>query len=144
MSGPEHFRKLERMYHAAPFNVYYRGTLEVGQDVARLNIPIQESFLHAAQAVHGTHYFKVLDDSCFFAAQSRVTDVFLLTASFTLYFTRPIVGETMVGQARLVNRTARQLLAEGVVLDDQGRECGRGSGLFALSRIPLDETLGYA
>lgn len=139
-----HFRRLERMYAAAPFNTYYRGQLEVSQDHARLTLPIQESFMHAAGAVHGTHYFKLLDDSCFFAAQSRVTEVFLLTASFNLYFTRPIVGKSMVGEAKLVSRTARQLIAEGVVLDDQGRECGRGSGVFALSRIPLDEKIGYA
>lgn len=133
----DHHRALERMYHAAPFNGYYRGHLTVGEGTARLKLPIQETFLHAAGAVHGTHYFKVLDDTCFFAAQSAVEDVFLLTASFTLYFTRPITGASMAAEARLVSQTRTQLIAEGVVLDERGKECGRGSGLFARSRHAL-------
>lgn len=139
-----HHRKLERMYAAAPFNGYYSGKMSISEGAARLEIPIQETFLHAAQAVHGTHYFKVLDDSCFFAAQSAVADVFLLTASFTLYFTRPIVGTHMVGDAKLVSQTRTQLIAEGVVLDETGKICGRGSGLFARSKHALETLPGYS
>ena len=39
---------------------------------------------HAAGAVHGSYYFKVLDDACYFAANSLVSDVFVLTVSFVI------------------------------------------------------------
>ena len=139
-----HHRKLERMYAAAPFNGYYSGDMKISDGAARLEIPIQDTFHHAAQAVHGTHYFKVLDDSCFFAAQSVVADVFLLTASFTLYFIRPISGQRMAGEAKLVSETRTQLIAEGMVLDEAGKICGRGSGLFARSRHRLEDLPGYS
>lgn len=140
----DHHRRLERMYAAAPFNGYYSGDMKISDGAARLEVPIQDTFHHVAQAVHGTHYFKVLDDSCFFAAQSVVADAFLLTASFTLYFTRPIVGQRMAGEAKLVSETRTQLIAEGVVLDENGKVCGRGSGLFTRSKHRLEDLPGYS
>ena len=42
------------------------------------------------RAAHGTIYFKMLDDAAFYAANSLVTDRFLLTTAFNLHFTKPI------------------------------------------------------
>ncbi len=44
---------------------------------------------HAGGAVHGANYFKAMDDAAFFAANSLVDDVFVLTVSFNVYFLRP-------------------------------------------------------
>ena len=76
-SDHEHFRKLERMYHAAPINQFYRPVLTVGEGSAELEIPIRPEFFHAAAAVHGSVYFKALDDAAFFAVNSLVTEVFV-------------------------------------------------------------------
>jgi len=46
----EHFRRLERMYHNAPCNRYYKPELRIGQDSARLRITVREDFFHAAGA----------------------------------------------------------------------------------------------
>jgi acyl-coenzyme A thioesterase PaaI-like protein len=43
-------------------------------------------------AAHGTIYFKMLDDAAFYAANTLVTDRFLLTTSFNLLFSRPVRG----------------------------------------------------
>ena len=35
-------------------------------------MPIKKDYFHALEAIHGSVYFKILDDAAFFAAQSVV------------------------------------------------------------------------
>jgi len=143
MPHEAHFRKLENMYHAAPCNAYYEPTLSVSQGHAELLLPVRPDLFHGAGAVHGSVYFKAMDDSAFFSANSLVEDVFVLTSSFTVYFTRPISSGQMRAVADVVNQTKRQLIAEAVVFDGEGRQIGRGSGCFVKSAISLSVELGY-
>ena len=89
-TADDHFAKLERMYASAPINRYFAPELRVSEGRADLVIPVRADFFHAAHAVHGSVYFKALDDSAFFAVSSLVLDVFVLTVSFNVYLTRPI------------------------------------------------------
>lgn len=139
----EHFRRLERMYRSAPTNAYFRPEIRIGEGKAEVELAVRPDFFHAASAVHGSIYFKVLDDATFFAASSLVDDVFVLTTSFTLYFLRPVSAGVMTARGTVVSRSSRLLIGEGVIVDSEGREVGRGSGTFMPSRVPLDERLGY-
>jgi len=94
--------------------------------------------------VHGSVYFKALDDASFFAVASLVDDVFILTATFNVYLTRPIASGTMRSVGRVVHRSRQLFLAEAELFDGEGRTIGRGSGSFMCSTIPLSAELGYA
>jgi len=77
----------------------------------------------------------------FFAANSLVEDVFVLTTSFNLYLTRPVSSGLMRAVGRVVNATKSQMIAESVLYDD-GREIARGSRTFLRSKIALVEEIG--
>jgi uncharacterized protein (TIGR00369 family) len=139
----EHHRRLERMYLSAPANEYFRPEIRIDEGRAEVRLVVRPDFFHAASAVHGSVYFKLLDDATFFAASSLVDDVFVLTASFNIYFLRPISSGTMTARGTVVSRTNRLLIGEGVLLDGDDREIARGSGTFMPSRVSLDERLGY-
>lgn len=141
--SPEHYRKLERMYLAAPTNEYYRPVIQISDRAAEIRIPVRRDFFHAANAVHGSVYFKALDDATFFAANSVVEDVFVLTVSFNLYLLRPVSEGEIVARGTLVSRSKRLLVAEGTLTDDHGREIARGSGTFMPSGIALVPDIGY-
>jgi len=141
---PEHYRRLERMYATAPTNAYYRPELRIGEATATIRVQVREEFFHAAGAVHGSVYFKLLDDAAFFAVNSLITDVFVLTTSFQTYLTRPVSSGALVAEGHVVSRTRRLYVAEAVLRDDRGREVGRGSGTFMPSQIPLDARVNYA
>jgi len=140
----EHHRRLERMYLSAPANEYFQPEIRIDEGRAEVRLVVRPDFFHAASAVHGSVYFKLLDDATFFAASSLVDDVFVLTASFNIYFLRPISSGTMTARGTVVSRTNRLLIGEGVLLDSDDREIARGSGTFMPSRVSLDERLGYA
>src|ERR1035437_9762681 len=145
MTTPDdHFSKLERMYASAPINRYFLPELKVSEGQAELVIPVRSDFFHAAQAVHGSVYFKALDDSAFFAVSSLVRDVFVLTVSFNIYLTRPIAEGAILAAARVVHRLKNLFIAESELTDDRSRAIGRGSGSFMRSTIPLSPAVGYA
>ena len=139
----EHFRRLERMYVAAPANEYFRPEIRIEQGRAEVRLEVRPDFFHAANAVHGSVYFKLLDDATFFAASSLVDDVFVLTTSFTIYFTRPVSSGVTTARGTVVSKSPRLLIGEGTIVDTDGREVARGSGTFMPSRTRLDERIGY-
>ena len=144
VANEEHFRKLERMYLAAPVNAYYAPRLEVGEGRCNLEIDIQEKFYHAAHAVHGSVYFKALDDAGWFAAASLLEDNCILTASFNIYLLRPASEGTIRATGRVVHQTLRVFIAEAELTDSDGRLLARGSGSFMRTQIALSPDIGYA
>lgn len=143
MSNDEHYRKLERMYAGAPVNSYYRPVMHVAHGTAEVIIPVRQDFYHAAGAVHGVVYFKLLDDASFFAANSLVEDVFVLTVSLNSYLTRPIVEGEMKAVGRVVHQSDRLIIADAEVLDGEGRQLARGTGTFMRSKMALSADIGY-
>jgi uncharacterized protein (TIGR00369 family) len=138
-----HFRKLERLYAAAPITRWYGASIEISDGRAVVRIPVRSEFLHAAAAVHGSVYFRALDDAAFFAANSRVTDVLLLTVAFNVHFTAPVRAGVITGHGRIVHEGSRILVAESELRDGEGQLLAKGSGTFARSRIPLSPEVGY-
>jgi len=93
MEGQEiHFRKLERMYLSAPVNnrLYNGINITISDQKAELTLKTEDKFFHAANAIHGSVYFKMLDDAAFFAVNSIVKDVFVYTVSFNVQLLRPV------------------------------------------------------
>jgi uncharacterized protein (TIGR00369 family) len=140
-----HYRALERLYADAPINRLFASRLEIpGEGRSRLVFTVDRDVYHAAGAAHGTIYFKMLDDAAFYAANSLVTDRFLLTTSFNLHFTKPVrVGE-VIAEGRWISGRKRVYVAEARLVDGDGDEIGRGTGTFMRSRIALSSLPGYA
>jgi uncharacterized protein (TIGR00369 family) len=144
VANTEHFSKLERMYLSAPINAFYSPEIWISEGEAEITIAVKPDFFHAAAAVHGSVYFKLLDDASFFAVNSLIAEYFALTASFTTYLLRPVSEGKMKATGRVVYAGARSFLAESVVVDGSGNEIARGSGNFVTSKIKLTADIGYS
>ena len=144
-SGAEaHYRALERLYRAAPINNSFPSDIAiVGAGESRISFTVDERVHHAAGAAHGTIYFKMLDDAAFYAANSLVSDRFLLTTQFNLLLTRPIRSGEMTAHGRWISGRKRVYVADARLIDGDGEEVARGTGTFMRSRIPLADLPGY-
>ena len=139
-----HFRALESLYAAAPINRLFESRLEIPEPgIARISFDLDERHYHAAGAVHGTSYFKMLDDAAFYAANSLVSDRFLLTTQFNLLLTRPLKAGPVVAEGRWISGKRRVFVADARLIDADGEEVARGTGTFMRSRIPLADLPGY-
>ncbi|PVZ68153.1 PaaI family thioesterase [Pelagibaculum spongiae] len=140
----EHYQSLESMYLSAPVNQIYLPKITVSEAQAVIEIEVDPKLFHSAGAVHGSVYFKMLDDAAFFAANSLEPELFVLTTSFTTYITRPISNGKMRSVGKVVNMNRSQWIVEAVVYDGQDREIGRGNGLFVRSKQLLNQVPGYS
>lgn len=139
-----HFRALERLYQSAPVNALFDSSLEITErGRSRLVFNVTQASYHAAGAAHGTIYFKMLDDAAFYAANTLVTDKFLLTTSFNLHFTKPVREGRVIAEGHWVSGKRRVFVAESRLIDEEGDEIGRGTGTFMKSHIVLSGLNGY-
>jgi uncharacterized protein (TIGR00369 family) len=140
-----HFRALESLYAAAPINRSFPSKLEILRaGEARIRFEVQPEHFHAAGALHGTAYFKMLDDAAFYAANSLVPDRFLLTTAFNLLFTRPLRNGPVTAHGRWISGRRRVYVAEASLTDSEGEEVARGTGTFMRSNYALSSLPGYA
>ncbi len=139
-----HFRALESLYASAPINRKFPSTLTVATaGEARIDCVVGSDVFHAAGAAHGTSYFKLLDDAAFYAANSMVSDRFLLTTAFNLFFTRPMRAGPVVAHGRWISGRRRVFVAESHIVDASGTEVARGTGTFMRSSFALSGLAGY-
>ena len=142
----QHYRRLERMYLlSAPINkeVYQGIQLSVSKERAELFFKIEPKFFHAANSLHGSVYFKMLDDAAFFAVNSIVNDVFVYTVSFNIQILRPVTGGMVRSVGELKFKSANLFIADASLFNEHNKLVGRGTGNFMKSKIELNEKIGY-
>jgi len=141
----EHFKKLERMFKAAPINdqLILGAEMKVFENRAELTLPIRREFLHAAMSMHGAIYFKLLDDAAYFAAASAEEEFFLYTKSYEIKFKRPVEGGVLVAKGELVEKGVKEWKAISTIEDEQGKVVASGEGIFVKSRLKLSDQAGY-
>jgi len=140
-----HFRKLERMYLSAPVNnqLYHGITITISDQKAELTLKIEEKFFHAANAIHVSVYFKMLDDAAFFAVNSIIEDVFVYTVSFNVQLLRPVSSGIIKSIGELKFKSENLFIADSMLLNENRKLVGRGSGNFMKSKIELTQDIGY-
>ena len=128
----------------APIQQHYPGTqIHIEKSSARITMPVTPDHFHAAGAMHGSLYFRLLDDSAFFAANSLVEDVFVLTTQFDIQLMRPFKEGLLTAEGKVNSFGKSAIFAESVLLDEKNRMIGRGSGTFLRSRLALTPEIGY-
>jgi uncharacterized protein (TIGR00369 family) len=140
-----HFRALETLYTHAPVNGLFTSEMRIMRaGECQIQFSVDQQLYHAAGAVHGSAYFKMLDDAAFYAANSLVTDRFLLTTAFNVFFTKPLREGPVIARGRWVSGRKRVYIAESHLVDSSGEEVARGTGTFMRSTIMLSSLAGYA
>ncbi len=140
-----HYRKLERMYLEANINtmIFDTTTVKISEKKAEIGLKISEKYYNALGAIHGSVYFKLLDDAAFFAVNSIVKDVFVLTTSFNLNFIRPVNKGLIKSIGKVKYHSENLFVAESTLYNQEGKEIAFGTGNFAKSKIKLSEEIGY-
>jgi uncharacterized protein (TIGR00369 family) len=140
-----HFKKLENMYLGANFNkeIYQSTEIRVEEEFAEIKLTIEPKYFHALGAIHGSVYFKLLDDAAFFAVNSIVKDVFVLTTNFNINLIRPANKGVITAVGRVKFKSKNLFIAESILQNEEGKEIAFGTGHFAKSKVALTEEIGY-
>ena len=137
-----HFRGLESMYAGAPINRTIPCRLKVRHQSAEVRMEVGREYWHAAGAMHGSLYFKALDDAAFFAANSIVLDTLVLTARFEVKLLAPISSTAMCAVGQLDRHNGRKLEASSTLYVEE-QIVAKGCGLFIVSSHTLADLPDY-
>jgi uncharacterized protein (TIGR00369 family) len=138
-----HFKALIKMYKEAPINSLYQPKLSIEEGRAVVSIHVTERFHHSAGGLHGSIYFKMLDDAAFFAANSVDFTHFVLTADFRVDLIRPFSVGEIISTGEIVHTGRTAILAKAELHCSNGKLLATGSGRFSRSSILLNEESGY-
>lgn len=134
----QHFSFLENMYLQAPIvkSLYPASAIHISEGHALIECPAEPHYFHAADSLHGSVYFRMLDDAAYFAASSLETTYFLLTAEFNIKFLRPVTGGLLKAEGRIRGEFSARgnIQAEAWLYTSEGKLAASGNGSFARSR----------
>lgn len=135
----DHFKKLKNMYLCANVNtkIFDTTKCEIEFEKATISLAISEKYFHALGAIHGSVYFKLLDDAAYFAVQSLVEDMFVLTASFNINFLRPVNSGTITAIGKVTSKSENRFVAESTLYNEAGKKVAFGTGTFVKSNKKL-------
>ena len=141
----DHFTKLKNMYLSSNINtqMYESTTCEITLEKATISLTIAEKYFHALGAIHGSVYFKLLDDAAFFAVNSIVEDKFVLTTSFNIKFLRHISSGIITAIGNVLSKSETGFVAESTLYNEAGKKIAYGTGNFVKSKIDLSDIIEY-
>lgn len=141
----QHYRKLENMYLSAPLNqvVYKNVKINITQYQTVIEQLCENKFFHAAQSLHGSVYFKLLDDAAYFAASALITDCFLYTVNFQIQIVRPVKTGMLHAEGKIIKPGNNVVLSESRLYDAKNRLLAIGSGQFMKSSVALSSIESY-
>ena len=123
--------------------MYESTTCEITLEKATISLTIAEKYFHALGAIHGSVYFKLLDDAAFFAVNSIVEDKFVLTTSFNIKFLRPISSGIITAIGNVLSKSETGFVAESTLYNEAGKKIAYGTGNFVKSKIDLSDIIEY-
>ena len=144
MNDLEHYKRLERLFDSAPLNqgIFAGSELKVSDREAILKLTIGSQYFHAANAMHGAIYFKLLDDSAYFASASVEKTFFLLTKSYTIHFRRPVFEDRLKAIGKVLSVNEKEIISSSEIYNQAGKLVAHGEGVFVRGPKRLEELPG--
>ncbi|PKM78084.1 MAG: thioesterase [Firmicutes bacterium HGW-Firmicutes-15] len=140
-----HYKRMEQIYLIAPYNValYDETSIVISEGRAEISTRVCPRHHHGAGAMHGSAYFRMLDDAAFFAVNSTIEDLMVYTVSFHTQFLRPVQKGIIKAIGELKHSSRNLFIGESSLYDEKGKLVALGRGEFMKSSIDVRTIPGY-
>lgn len=136
-----HHQLLEKAFKAAPISGLFNKheiSFSLEGDTT-IPFTVEKKHCHTAMSLHGSGYFKMLDDAAWFSAQAQVQDKFIYTVSFNTYLQKAVPpGTALVAKGHTTFVSKNMLIAESKLYADDV-VVATGSGTFMKSPVALSD-----
>ncbi|MCJ7492793.1 MAG: PaaI family thioesterase [Deltaproteobacteria bacterium] len=131
-------KALRRAVETAPYYQLLQITLDqIDEGFARFRMPFRKELTQAYGVVHGGAITSLADTAVAFALMTliqpgeRVT-----TAEFKINFLSSVHSGEMIGEARIVNKGRRLVMADMEVKKEDGQLIAKGMGTYMILNSP--------
>tara|TARA_Y100000996_G_scaffold337979_1_gene274756 strand:- start:3103 stop:3540 length:438 start_codon:yes stop_codon:yes gene_type:complete len=139
----KHFQNIIKGYSKAPINQIFKPKMNLSLGKCEIEMNVLKKFHHSANSLHGSVYFKMLDDAAWGASNTYVEDVFLFTYNFNIYLTKPVTSGLISAKGTVKDQIDGKIKAESILYDSEKKEIARGSGTFMRSKYLLKDAEGF-
>src|SRR5665647_1158653 len=141
----KHYKRLEQIYLIAPYNValYNDTSITISEGRAEIATRVCPRHHHGAGAMHGSAYFRMLDDAAFFAVNSTILDAMVYTVSFNTQFLRPVQSGIIKAIGEVKHHSRNLYIGESSLYNEKDQLIALGRGEFMKSNIDLQTIPGY-
>lgn len=144
METHTHYQRLEAMYRSGAIHRHFpEFDMELAEGKCVITTTVNPEYHHAAGAAHGLYFFKLLDDTSYFAAATVETEYFLLTRSFSIELLKPITSGELRCEGDLTHRQGRKYQAEAKLYFENDL-VARAQGLFLRGSMALSSISSFA
>jgi len=139
-----HAHKLAQLFLHAPIQAGFPGIqIHLAPGSCSILAPVRPEHFHGGMALHGSVYFKMLDDAAYFACATLSPDHFLVTASFEIRLLQPVTAGILTATGTCTAHNSRMLKAAAVLRDEARTIVAEGSGTFVPTATKWDMLTGY-
>ena len=138
-----HLNRIINCYKSAPINQLYKPEMHLEMGKCEIEIEIKDEYFHSANSLHGSIYFKMLDDAAWAASNTYVEDVFLFTSTFTITLAKPVSSGIIKSEGTVINQTSDRFVSKSVLLDSNNIQIAKGAGVFLRSKNLLKDSIGF-
>lgn len=139
-----HYKKLENLYTQVNIGQFYDTTeMEVSHEKAEIRLHIEPKYHMGLGLTHGSVYFRLLDDACFYACMSLEEETHLLTSRFNIEFLKPVISGVVTAKGKITHKLKRGYQAEASLFNSDNELIAYGSGHFAKTKMLLEDIEAY-
>ena len=108
----KHFKNIINGYSNAPINQLFKPKMKLSLGQCEIEMKISKNFHHSANSLHGSIYFKMLDDAAWGASNTYIDDVFLFTYNFNIYLTKPVSSGIIISKGKVIDKKDGKIKGE--------------------------------
>jgi uncharacterized protein (TIGR00369 family) len=131
-------KALRRTVETAPYYQLLQITLEkIDEGFARFHMPFRKELTQAYGVVHGGAIASLADAAVAFALMTMIQPgEKVTTAEFKINFLSPVHKGEMIGEARIVNKGKKLVLADMEVKNEEGKLLAKGLATYMILPSP--------
>lgn len=145
MEMNEHYKRLQRVYASAPIVRFYNTSyIRFTDENTVATLQVEAKYFHAQKAMHGSVYFRMLDDAAYFASAAKEPDFFLVTKTFTTNLLRPVSKGKIRAVGTVTGEVENGYTAKAELFDENDLLLATGNGEFVRTGTHWTKVFGYS
>ena len=126
----QRLRNLEQAYLDNPEYQLRDPGIRISEGEADIVLPLRNEDIRPSGAVLDAVCFRLMNDAAVNAICSLGEPGTILTGEFSVKLTHAVASGDLIARGRYVGKAGNNYLADAMLTDSEGRELGRGEGVF--------------
>ena len=130
--------KLISDYLDHPMHKDLRLNLTYKKGVAKLVLDVMPQNLNLVGILHGSFFFKLMDDACFFSIMTINNVLFVATSNFSVTYFRPVLKGKITATASVIESSDFKYFCQCIIVNEFDDKIASGSGTFIKPKKTID------